>query len=749
MLMQWDLPTAQKAVFNLGNHPRYIGIFFCFILLFYFFHAFFGGLVYFALGIIVGVCALGLTHENGNIVLNIKHPKVEGPSQCIPQRYPQHNLPKELEAPLLLLITKLTHHYIHGWYSHVSSDMSFVKEVENTIGYIMRNFYSYLSTQDSSYLIFEMLKNVLNTLTLLLSDLNVFLSKKMPIAEFAVRYPNSAVAKMLDKAANEQALRSQASAMITKFCKSEDAACLPLHVLLREVLAMQVFKKITTHCAKPVFVNRCIILCLSPSKEKDECISRNRYINRCLLNKTLKDSSPLSTLPTDDSPQTSYSFNNALFEAEIHIQYRSLDAKELISPIKDKKNLKFIITVHSSYLDIPPWIVYRTYSSLKSMYKDLRKEFLHATGAPLMFPRWRNQTYGHFRQNLSAYLNGIVQVPKLSNDAVVRHFFCKSLSFQPLPDDIVDGMERQNNSSFSTVSNKILEVTRIVSGRSGHSKTSEDSSTSEPTWNTKFERSMLEDTDLSNIPSNELSSMEDDNQSFENKNEGKNHSRCSSESNPFGDEPSAFRIQEEALKEIIDSGFALFGELSCLNPKTWFFRRTVLSVLKSLLLYGPVDVSGIVEKMLKDHVFAKLSNTQLLGDFFTSLILNIWPEEKEKVQEHLRNLQQAKAHENEDGANWDSAPGNKDDTDLYLEEAMKNSLFNSHSAFAVQQKNEEQMRVEAKELFLNNAYADNASFLGPLTSGDSLRVLFDLLQESDLVEGFLAHVLSNALHSII
>ncbi|EPY49982.1 PX/PXA domain-containing protein [Schizosaccharomyces cryophilus OY26] len=750
MFMQWNLSKAGKAFLSLENKSSYVFIFSLCLISFYVLHVFFGRFVYFAIGIFVGVSFQGLVQKNGNIILNIKHPNIEDPSQYVPQRYPQHALPEELEAPLLLLITKLTHHYIYGWYKQVSYDNSFVTEVESTIGYIFRNFYSYLSTQDSSYLIFEMVKNVLNTITFLLSDLNMFLSKKMPITEFAVRYPNSAVAKMLDKAANEQALRAQASAMVTKFCKPEDAACLPLHVLLREVLAMQVFKKITTHCAKPRFVNRCIILFLSPSKEKDECLDKKTYINRCLLNQTLKDTSSSATLPTGGA-QASSSYNNALFEAEINIQYRSLEPKDLSSPIKDKKNLKFVITVHPLYLDIPPWIVYRPYTSLKSLYKDIRKEYLHALGTPLKIPEWRAQTYGHLQRELSAFLNLIVQNAQLSNNVAVRKFFCKSMSFEPLSDDVVDDMEKQKNSSLSAVSHKLLGVTKIVSNKSGkssHSKESEGSSNVEVSWKTKFEKSMLEDTELSKLPSNDVSSLEDDNQSFENKDEEKNGSMFS-ESNLYVDENSAFNIQEETLKEIINSGFALFGEISCLNPKTWFFRRTVLSVLKSLLMHGPLDFSGLVEKMLKDHVFAKLSNTQLVGDLFTSLILSIWPEEKEKVQEHLKNLNKDCAGDNERGADWNPSSMSKDNDELYLEEALKNSLFFSHSEFAVSEESDDEIREQAQELFLNNEYSDSASLLGPFTSEDSLRLLFDLLQESDLVEGFLAHVLSNALHSII
>lgn len=749
MYRKWDLCITRHLLPYIEHSVIPIIALLVLSLIFYILYICFGTTSYILSGIILGAYVNSLFHNNHSVILNIKHPELGEPLK--PYQTP---LPPELEAPLQLLISKLTQHYINGWYKHVSEDPSFIREVQSTIEYIMRQFYAYVSSQESSHIIYELLKNAISTTTLVLSDLNHFRSKKIPLTEFALRYPESAVSKLLDQASIERTLRAQASAMIVKFSRPEDSACLPLHCLLREVLAMQVFKRITTHCSSPRFVNRCIILYFSSSEDKSDCLAKKNYVNKCLMAKALKDY-PVHTNIDPDAGKLS--FDDAFYEAHIELHYQFLKEASLNTLIKDKKMLKFIITVRPVHLHVSPWVVYRRYRGFKTLYYLLKKQSARNGRAVPSFPVWRGNTYEKFREELYFFIEALLHDSHFATNVDVRKFFAKSMRSHPLVDDIYNGFDvdkKHQSSSVPTLPN-LTNISRVLSNKTSKSakpKRSERTgllshqSTLAPEplsqQRDSFELCTTGYRDTGSCTSDDEDSIHEpyrpaSTQPTENPPAMPDHNGSPTTEQP---KPNAFELKEERLKEIISGGFALVDELCSLNSKLWFFRKSVLTIMKTTVLHGPGRFSAQVERMLKNQIYDKLSNTQLVGDLLTSLILNVWPDEKKAMESHSTR---AHRRSTESKISFDS------EADSLFEEASKSVPEDPVSVFC-DEESDESLRLRAEKTLVENALSENFTLmLGQSTSEESLKIIFELLQEPQFVQGFLAHLLSNALRSII
>ncbi|KAG5518489.1 hypothetical protein PMAC_002885 [Pneumocystis sp. 'macacae'] len=445
---------------------------------------------------------------------------------------------------------------------------------------------------------------------------------------------------------------------------------------------------------------------------------------------------------------TSSLSKESLFQADISLSYvnSELSPKKII---KSKWSINFLIIVEPAGGQMPGWVIIKKYSEFESLHEVLRRlaavSGLHSFTKEL--PHWKNASYEDLRISLENYLRKALKSKDLSDSHAMKSFFDKQSksdgssssgkrkswqqlrtvsdgvrdvikapatggraiinalgavgrkAFVDIPDNIYESeaenpsLDGLDDSPLVNTDNLLFNVPKddekLVPSRSSFQSQTEERKESKLSTTTIFNNEPHDLTFKTETCSEELL-LESD----------KNHVDFNDKNEFFSHEKSNFNITKglshSDVQLFIDINFCILSEIYSLSPKTWSIRRSLLGILRSLLLRNGTYVDSVKEA-IEEKVINFFSNEKWISEQINEVIMKI----------------------------WSSTP-----TDNV-------------------EKDSEKLMLEAKRLFLHKTIPDTLkSLVGGTATKESLEIVFDALQKKELMKGILSSILSDILQVI-
>ncbi|KAG4304778.1 hypothetical protein PORY_001831 [Pneumocystis oryctolagi] len=443
-----------------------------------------------------------------------------------------------------------------------------------------------------------------------------------------------------------------------------------------------------------------------------------------------------------------------LFQAGISLSYvnSELSPKKII---KSKWSISFLIIVEPYGGQMPGWVIIKKYSEFETLHEVLRRlaavSGLHSFTKEL--PHWKNTSYEDLRISLENYLRKALKSRDLSDCHAMKSFFDKQSksdlfsfsgkrkswqqlrtvsdgvrdvikapatggraiinalgavgrkAFLDIPDNIfeseaenpsTDGLDdsplvNSDNLFFNTSKDneKPFPCHSSFQFQTEERKESIKSSTVSP--DTLLDNGALDLTSRTPETCSEELLLEPDKNGvdFNDKKESFTHEK--SDSFP------AKGFSNSDVQLFININFCILSEFYSLSPKTWSIRRSLLGILRSLLLRNGGTYVEVVKETIEEKVTNFLSNEKWISEKINEIIMKIW------------------------------------------------SLNPTENV----EKDSEKLMLEAKRLFLHKTIPDTLkSLVGGAATKESLEIIFDSLQEKEFMRGILSSILSDILQVI-
>ncbi|KTW28123.1 hypothetical protein T552_01983 [Pneumocystis carinii B80] len=456
------------------------------------------------------------------------------------------------------------------------------------------------------------------------------------------------------------------------------------------------------------------------------------------------------TLPQDifiDKDISNFS-RESLYDAEISLSYvnSELSPKKII---KSKWSIQFLITIEPAGSQMSGWVIIKKYSDFETLHEVLRRlavvSGLHSFNKEL--PYWKNISYEDLRVSLEIYLQKALKSKDLSDSHAMKSFLDK----QSKCDSVNFSVKRKSWQQLRTVSDGVRDVIKAPAaggkaiinalGAVGR-KTFLD--IPDNIFETEAENSLTDTLEESPVvnPENLLFNPSKDDRhipsfrsSFQSHTEKKDFIKshttspnilldnpafnltsetCSEElmldpdkNNDFNDEKRSSHektnsnttkgLSNSDIQLFIDINFCILSEFYSLSPKTWSIRRSLLGILRSLLLRNGGTYVEIVKDAIEEKITNYFANEKWISDQINEIIMKIWPSNPDKI---IR-------------------------------------------------KDSEKLLNDAKRLFLNKTIPDTLkSLVGGSATKESLEIVFESLQEKEFMRGILSNILSDILQVI-
>ncbi|KTW30056.1 uncharacterized protein T551_02000 [Pneumocystis jirovecii RU7] len=464
----------------------------------------------------------------------------------------------------------------------------------------------------------------------------------------------------------------------------------------------------------------------------------------------LKELKPSINAPQDVflEKDTSSLSKESLFQADISLSYvnSELSPKKII---KSKWSINFLIIVEPAGGQMPGWVIIKKYSDFESLHEVLRRlaavSGLHSFAKEL--PHWKNISYEDLRISLENYLRKALKSRDLSDSHAMKSFLDKQSksdgfsgkrkswqqlrtvsdgvrdvikapatggraiinalgavgrkAFVDIPDNIYES-EAENPSTDGLEDSPIVNTDNLLFNAS-----KDDEKPLPPRSSFQSQTEEKKETKLStafpNIPDNGSLDLTFKTETCSEElllEHDKNNIDLNDKKESFSHEKSNSNVTKgfsnSDVQLFIDINFCILSEFYSLSSKTWSIRRSLLGILRSLLLRNGTYVD-FVKEAIEEKVTNFFSNEKWISEQINKIIMEIWsPDPAENVE-----------------------------------------------------KDSQKLMLKAKRLFLRKTIPDTLkSLVGGTATKESLEIVFNALQEKEFMRGILSSILSDILQVI-
>ncbi|ORY77288.1 PXA domain-domain-containing protein [Protomyces lactucae-debilis] len=230
-------------------------------------------LFWFVVGALTGSAIILQLHPFSSSFRHDKHPSVKDSEpldklECKDQPYEQMSV--ELRSALTDAIRLLIKNYVQWWYAPPAFefDEEFPAICASKLADIASNVHASLSKKDCVFIFDIVFAKVVATIGASLSDIRLAQLEAIDpgdLSLYAEAHPESITAQLLDKAHRRTILEATASRFLKRYTDQEDSNCLPASIFLRKVLAFQVLAPSIVAIADKDAINQLIINHFSPT----------------------------------------------------------------------------------------------------------------------------------------------------------------------------------------------------------------------------------------------------------------------------------------------------------------------------------------------------------------------------------------------------------------------------------------------------------------------------------------------------